>query len=205
MPKADQLPSDMSEFTFKEAVRVDSGVDFDADVRRLTTSIDKFRPNWRKWVWLAAGAGLCVMIGIIPIVLKVRLPVWKEESSEAVGVCAGPGNIWELDGSSLILKFAGSNREFYFCNPSPSALAEGERPGNRFFSGTKNELTYDGTAYVDGDRCKPDSSYHVHGDVFNQGTSVTLSGRRPLFVPGTCRKSSEIDTQFTLKLKQTRN
>lgn len=118
-------------------------------------------------------------------------------------VCRGPGSLWDVDGSSVILK-ADPNlpgRKFYFCQPGGSARSEGARAGNLFFSGQRSGNRYSGTAYVNSGRCGS-FSYSVSGSVTDGDRGVSLSGQRPIIDESSCKVSSYRSTNFTLTYKQ---
>jgi hypothetical protein len=120
-------------------------------------------------------------------------------------ICSGSGSLWDMDGSSLVLKADGKNRigerQFYFCRPDSSASAEGAQPGALLFTGRRSGNRYNGTAYVHAGNCGA-FPYSVSGDVFNGDLGVTLSGARPVIDMSTCKVSSSRETQLTLNYKQ---
>jgi hypothetical protein len=116
-------------------------------------------------------------------------------------VCQGPSSLWDVDGSSVILKAESAERQFYFCKTGGSAGAEGARPGNLMFTGRRSGNRYQGTAYVNAGRCGS-FSYSVAGSVFNEDQGVTLSGRRPVVDAGSCKVSSYRESRLTLTYRQ---
>jgi hypothetical protein len=116
-------------------------------------------------------------------------------------ICSGTGSLWDMDGSSVVLKADASERKFYFCRPDGSASTEGARPGALLFTGRRSGNRYNGTAYVHAGNCGA-FPYSVSGNVFNGDQGVTLSGARPVIDMSTCKVSSSRETQLTLNYKQ---
>jgi hypothetical protein len=115
--------------------------------------------------------------------------------------CTGTGSLWDMDGSSMMLKAEASERQFYYCRPAGSTSAEGARLGALLFTGRRSGNRYNGTAYVHTANCGA-FAYSVSGNVFNGDQGVTLSGARPVIDSSTCKVSTTRDTQLTLNYRQ---
>jgi hypothetical protein len=116
-------------------------------------------------------------------------------------ICTAPGSMWNMDGSSVVLKASGKGRQFYYCRPGGSAGTEGAVAGNLLFAGQRLGDSYSGTAYVNAGRCGR-FPYSVSGDVFDEQRGVKLSGSRPVIDPNTCKEITRRPSQLTLTYRQ---
>ncbi|MGP0060826.1 MAG: caspase domain-containing protein [Beijerinckiaceae bacterium] len=89
---------------------------------------------------------------------------------------------WTHNGSTVILKAQGAERQFYYESPRPGLASIGVRKGTLLFSGKRTGDSYAGVAYIFNrfNRACPPHPYQVTGSVSNDQRSVTLYGKAPL-------------------------
>jgi Caspase domain len=93
---------------------------------------------------------------------------------------------WDHNGSSVILKAHGADREFYYESPRPGMVSAGVRKGALLFSGKRTGNTYSGVAYIFNKRCGP-QPYDVSGPVSEDQRSVMMFGKAPAQFDDNCR------------------
>lgn len=73
MPTSTELPEDIQEFAFRQALRLDSGIDFEVHVKRLSKAINQALPAPAHWEWtgvkakrtFGVAAGLALIVGFV--------------------------------------------------------------------------------------------------------------------------------------------
>jgi Caspase domain len=94
--------------------------------------------------------------------------------------------VWDHNGSRVILKAHGAEREFYYDSPRPGMLTVGARKGTLLFSGQRTGNAYSGVAYVFNKKCGP-HAYDVSGSVSEDQRSVTMFGKAPSQFDDNCK------------------
>lgn len=115
---------------------------------------------------------------------------------------SGAGPYWEHNGSLMVYRAWGQNREFRYEAPKPDLSKRGVGKGTVLFRGTQTGDRIAGTAYTyPGRKGCPRKPYRVDGIITNP-TLIVLRGAAPLRIPGTCRSvQTSLSPSATLKFE----
>jgi TIR domain len=225
MPKAEDLPPKIKDFSFHNAVPVDAGRDFRLHMDRLIEQIDKLLDSGASaklhgpWPWIRAARRMPVRTIVTPtlavcVVLLGALlvlpglidkgaptPPKPEPNPPTGGPWVPPPNrsYWEVDKSIVYQEATADERQLFYVEPSAEMRARGIEPGTLMFEGRKAGDSYTGKVYAYAPGCDP-VSYEVSGPILD-GPKIELIGKAPR-IDHACRKLDVEDARLVVKFKE---
>ncbi len=225
MPKPNDLPKDIKNFSYHNAAVVDAGRDFRLHMDRLIQQMDEIlggspaAGGTRAWTKLfrggswAAVAALAACLALLATA-ALRSGWLTERPNIAAGerLWAPPANraYWSVDKSTVYLEPTGDKRQFFFVDVSQEMLERGVLPGTLLFEGRIQQTVdasdqnpvqkYVGRIFDYFGSCQP-LAYDVEGPVL-PGPSIELTGQAPRIDNVTCKKIGEEEKQLLFEFKE---
>ncbi|MGY3603662.1 MULTISPECIES: hypothetical protein [unclassified Bradyrhizobium] len=110
--------------------------------------------------------------------------------------------VWSHNGSTMILRASGAQREFVYDAPREGLTSRGVTHGTVLFRGRRQGDKYSGTAYIFTKSCGP-QPYEVSGPVDADDRGVTMFGKAPI-VNSACKVTGGRDDTLRFAFSEDR-